>query len=380
MAFTNRKPPVYKNEGYRHEKQTHRMSMTNILYRLFKQLLGGTETALKHRLSTATTSLRLTLVAAAVPVLVMFSSCYNPATDTPDAWDLTKKQIDSISFSTSHHYSQGYNFMVKRDSMRLVCEPPDELPFDSVTFQRGDRVVVADIMAMPGDSVDSVWVKIARDQITQGWVRECDLLAGVEPDDYISQFIDTFSNTHLLIFLSLFGVVSAIYGLRLLFKRKAHIVHFNDIGTFYPSLLALLVASSATLYSTIQLFAPEMWRHFYYHPTLNPFALPPSLGLFVSAVWAIVIVGLAALDEIRRKLPIGEALLYLCGLAAVCAVNYILFSISTLYYVGYPLLLVYAAFAIVRYRAGFPAQYVCGNCGERLSGKGVCPRCGAIND
>ncbi len=356
------------------------MSMTSIMDRLFKPSLRRTKTARKGLADSASVALRRPLAIVAVAVFALFSSCYNPATDTPDAWDLTKEQMDSISFSTSHHYSQGYNFVLKCDSMRLVCEPPDELPFDSVTFQRGDRVVVADIMAMPGDSIDSVWVKIARDQITQGWVRECDLLAGVEPDDYISQFIDTFSDTHLLIFLALFGVVAAIYGLRLLFKRKAHIVHFNDIGTFYPSLLALLVAYSATLYATIQLFAPEMWRHFYYHPTLNPFALPPSLGLFVSAVWAIVIVGLAVLDEIRRRLPLGEAVLYLCGLAAVCAVNYILFSISTLYYIGYPLLLAYTVFAIVRYRAGFPVQYACGNCGKRLPGKGVCPHCGALND
>ena len=356
------------------------MSMTKLLSRLFKPLASETGTVGKQRLNAAAAPLRLTLAMTIAAVLALFSSCYNPATDTPDAWDLTKKQIDSISFSTTHHYSQGYNFVVKCDKMQLVCEPPDELPFDSVTFRRGDRVVVADMMTMRGDTIDSVWVKVARDQISQGWVRECDLLDGVEPDDYISQFIDTFSNVHLLIFLSLFGVVAAIYGLRLLFKRKAHIVHFNDIGTFYPSLLALLVASSATLYSTIQLFAPETWRHFYYHPTLNPFVLPPSLGLFVSAVWAIVIVGLATLDEIRRRLPVGEAMLYLCGLAAVCAVNYILFSISTLYYIGYPLLLVYAAFAIVRYRNSIPAQYVCGNCGAKLSGKGVCPHCGAIND
>ena len=338
------------------------------------------EDARKWYLTFATMASLLRPFAMAVAVVALLSSCYNPATDTPDAWDLTKEQIDSISFSSSHHYSQGYNFVVKCDSMRLVCEQPDELPFDSVTFMRGNRVVVADIMTMPGDTIDSVWVKIARDQISQGWVRECDLLASVEPDDYISQFINTFSDTHLLVFLSLFGVVAAIYGLRLLFRRKAHMVHFNDIGTFYPSLLALLVAYSATLYATIQLFAPEMWRHFYYHPTLNPFALPPSLGLFVSAVWAIVIVGLATLDEIRRRLPLGEAALYLCGLAAMCAVNYIVFSISTLYYIGYPLLLAYTVFAIVRHRAGFPAQYECGNCGKRLPGKGVCPHCGALNE
>ena len=81
---------------------------------------------------------------------------------------------------------------------------------------------------------------------------------------------------------------------------------------------------SATLYASIQMFGPESWRHFYYHPSLNPFALPLHLGIFVSFVWAIIIV----------------------GLAAVCAVDYVVFSILTLYYVGYGLLVAYVVFAV----------------------------------
>ena len=63
------------------------------------------------------------LAAALLPWLVlllfapMLSSCYNQSSATPDAWDLTKRQIDSISFSTTHHYSQNYNFVVKADSL-----------------------------------------------------------------------------------------------------------------------------------------------------------------------------------------------------------------------------------------------------------------------
>lgn len=280
---------------------------------------------------------------------LLLSACYNPQRESTDSWDLTEKQIDSISFSTAHHYSQGYNFVVKVDSLRFGCQQPDELPFDSVTVGRGEHVVVADFMTMPADTVDSVWVKIARDQLTQGWVREKTLLGSVEPDDPISQFIDMFSDTHTLIFLSFVVFVGAIYGIRLLMRLKAPIVHFHDIGSFYPSALALLVASSATLYSSIQLFDAESWRHFYYHPSLNPFALPPQLGLFVSSVWAIVIVAIAVADELRRLLSLGQAMLYLCGLAAVCAIDYIVFSISTLYYVGYLLLAAYFVAAIWAY-------------------------------
>lgn len=311
-----------------------------------------------------------------MPLLV---SCYNHGERTPDAWNLTEQQLDSISFSTTHHYSQNYNFIVKADSLRIVCQAPDELPFDSVVIRRGDRVVVAEIMTMPDDDVDSVWVKIARDQYTQGWVRESIMLPAVEPDDPISQFIDTFSDIHLLLFLSFVVVVSAAYGLRFLLRNNARIVHFRDISSFYPTLLALLVASSAVLYASIQLFGPESWRHFYYHPSLNPFALPLHLGVFITFIWAMVIVAIAVVEDVYHRLPLSDAFLYLCGLVSVCAVDYVIFSISTLYYVGYPLLVAYFVFALRRYFRYSRVRYICGKCGAELRHKGVCPHCGARN-
>ena len=125
-------------------------------------------------------------------------------------------------------------------------------------------------------------------------------------------------------------------------------MHFNDIPSFYPTALCLLVASAAVLYSSIQLFGAETWRHFYYHPSLNPFALPFWLGLFVTSVWAIILVAIASVDDVTRHLPMGGAILYLGGLAAICAVCYVVFSINTLYYIGYPLLVAYYIFAIRR--------------------------------
>ena len=38
--------------------------------------------------------------------LILLSSCYNHGQQSPDAWDLSKQQLDSISFSTTHHYTQ----------------------------------------------------------------------------------------------------------------------------------------------------------------------------------------------------------------------------------------------------------------------------------
>ena len=68
----------------------------------------------------------------------------------------------------------------------------------------------------------------------------------------------------------------------------------------------------------------------------------------MSSVWAIVIVAIATVDDIRHRLPLGEALLYLGGMTAVCAVDYVVFSVTTLYYIGYPLLIAYFVFAIYR--------------------------------
>ena len=278
-------------------------------------------------------------------VAMLLTGCYNHGQRTPDAWDLTKQQLDSISFSTTHHYTQNYNFVVTTGSLPLADNLPD-MAFDTMYVVRGERVVVAEIQTVPTDSIDSVWVKVARDQVTQGWIRESELLKGVSPDDPISQFIDVFSNTHLLIFLALCVVVLGFYAMRRLLRRRAYIVHFNDIDSFYPTALCLLIAVSATMYASIQMFEAESWRHFYYHPSLNPFALPAHLGIFVASVWAIVIVGLATVDDVFHLLPATDAILYLAGLAAVCAVDYVVFSIFTLYYVGYGLLVAYAAFAV----------------------------------
>ena len=63
---------------------------------------------------------------------------------------------------------------------------------------------------------------------------------------------------------------------------------------------------------------------------------------------AIVIVAIATVDDVTKKLPLGAAVLYLSGLTAVCAVCYVVFSITTLYYIGYPLLIAYFVFAIKR--------------------------------
>ena len=325
----------------------------------------------------------------ALVIFFSFTSCYHRQgkSKTPSNFEMVdgKYAIDSVTtFERTHHYSQNYNFVVKSDSLMLLRQQPEELLYnlatDSIPVFCRDHLVVVDIRILKNDSNDSVWVQVARDQDTFGWVHETVLLKETVPDDPISQFISIFSDVHLLIFLVIIVVIGVSYLLHGMFVKNAKVVHFNDICSFYPTLLALIVATSATFYSSIQLFAPDIWRCFYFHPSLNPFAVSGILSIFLLSVWLLVIVCIATIDDVYHKLEFGEATLYLCGLAGICAANYIIFSVLTLYYIGYLLLGIYIAFAIHIYYKKNIYNYVCGNCGARMNKKGQCPKCGAWNE
>ncbi len=317
-------------------------------------------------------------------MVMLLMGCYHKSTHHSDAMlPISRAQIDSLHFYSSHHYTNNYNFVVKSDSLTLLKQQPEEvlsgLMIDTLIVKKQHHVVVADIKIMSTDTIDSVWIQLASDQHQFGWVHEKDLLPNVVPDDPISQFISTFSDTHLLIFLIIISIIAVVYWMRHLVKENAYIVHLRDIHSFYPTLLCIIVASSSTLYASIQMFAPDMWRHFYYHPTLNPFSVPFLLMIFLLSVLAMLIVGLAAIDDVRHQLPFSEAVMYLSGLLAVCATNYIIFGLSTLYYIGYVFLALYIYFALHQYFLHAHTQYICGNCGSIIQHKGRCPHCGAEN-
>lgn len=290
-------------------------------------------------------------------ILLMLSSCYhrhNSHQQHAAMVEYSDRQLDSISFSTTHHYTNKYNFLVFKDSLELMRQQPEEyisgLKVDTFAVKKNHLLVVTDIRMVPQDSIDSVWVQLAAENNDFGWVRESKLLPRVVPDDPISEFIMAFSNVHLLIFLVVIVVIAMAYLVRKVFHSNGKIVHFNDIDSPYPVTLVLLVSISAAFYGWIQSFEPEMWRHFYFHPSLNPFAVPHLLGVFLALVWAVLIVALACVDEVYHRLTFGEGLLYLGGLAGVCALDYIIFSVLSLYYIGYVLLIAYIYFAIKAYR------------------------------
>nr|WP_296087938.1 zinc ribbon domain-containing protein [uncultured Prevotella sp.] len=296
------------------------------------------------------------VVAVLLGMVFMLSSCYHRhgQRQQPAAFvEYSDRQLDSISFSTTHHYTNKFNFLVFKDSVNLIQQQPEEvlsgLEIDSFSVQKNHLLVVTDIRMVPQDSIDSVWVQLATEDNTFGWSRESNLLPRVVPDDPISEFIMTFSNVHLLIFLVIILIITLLYLVRKIFHSNGKIVHFNDIDSPYPTALVLMVSISATFYATIQTFEPEVWRQFYFHPTLNPFAVPRILGFFLASVWSILIIGLACVDEVHHRLPVGDGLLYMGGLAGVCALDYIIFSVTTLYYIGYVILIAYVYFAIRAY-------------------------------
>ena len=90
--------------------------------------------------------------------------------------EYSRKQLDSLEFADKHHYSVNYNFIVKADSINLVRQQPEEvmgrMMTDTVTVYRHDHLAVAEIRILPTDSIDSVWVQVARDQDTFGWLHE----------------------------------------------------------------------------------------------------------------------------------------------------------------------------------------------------------------
>lgn len=299
---------------------------------------------------------RKMVVCVLLGILLMFSGCYHrhsSKTQHAALVEYSDKQLDSISFSSTHHYTNKYNFCVSADSLMLIRQQPEEyvnqMRIDSFPVKKHCLLVVSDIRMIPQDKEDSVWIQLATEDYQFGWIHESRLLPRVVPDDPISQFIMTFSNVHLLIFLVIIVLIAVAYMIRKIYSKNAKIVHFNDIDSPYPTALVLMVSLSAAFYATIQTFMPEMWRHFYFHPSLNPFAVPRVLGFFLASVWSILILGLACIDEVKHRLNIGEAILYMGGLAGMCAIDYIVFSFTTLYYVGYIILVAYFWFAIKCY-------------------------------
>lgn len=249
----------------------------------------------------------------------------------------------------------------------------------SMTIVKGERLRVADIIINRADSIDSVWVKVACDEVNAGWIRETELLSHARPDSPISTFIIQFSDIRLIFGITILTLCLAAFVLQTWRRARFRIVHLNDIPSFYPTLFCIAVSLSATVYESVHHFAPETWDAYYFHPTLNPFALPRVMSFFVLSVWSLVIIFVAVIDDLLRQHKIVNSLSYFISLMAISMLVYLFFTITVQLYVGYLLLPVYWYFAIRQHLRHNIPRYVCGKCSTPMLNKGRCKHCGAIN-
>lgn len=333
---------------------------------------------------------------AVLPALLSFTSCHYPKEN--DGWNMDgTTYIDSATFIRTHHYWINTNF-VATDSFKLMSRAPF---FPSLTYtadsqyvvNRSDLLVVEDIKADTSlsSSAVKIWLKVAgvkdlesdtsTTRIVSGWIQENHFLKDVSPNYPISKMIIGFSNMR-------FKIISCTVALFLLMliglsasRKKISLVHFNDIDSLYPTLFCMAISGEAVIYQSIQVFIPDTWTEYYFHPTLNPFnpRLPLIMSLLISSVWFTIVVGIATLDELRRKIQWPYLFGYVVGLATLSLTLYMVFAVVCPVWVSYPLLLAYWIFAIVRYRRFGAKAYLCGNCGRPIGHSGVCPYCGAMN-
>ena len=116
---------------------------------------------------------------------------------------------------------------------------------------------------------------------------------------------------------------------RMLRRQPARRRGLAAVDSLYPLLLCLLMACCATLYESMQVFVPDTWEHFYYNPTLSPLHVPGVLSLFLLSFWLFIIVLVATVDVLFRRLPFVQALYALLGLSAACICCYFFFILTT---------------------------------------------------
>ncbi|MDR0893197.1 MAG: zinc ribbon domain-containing protein [Mediterranea sp.] len=311
-----------------------------------------------------------------VACLLSLSGCRYQMPDLSSP-SLSQESRDSLATLYSRNYTLDTNLEVVTDSISLECLPIKDT---YIVLHRGDRVVVADFAVHPADTIDSLWVKLAHTQEAQGWIRQCDFKRSFVPTDSLSEAIYLFSGTHASYFVIFCALFVGAYLFRVFRRKQLKMVYFNDIDSLYPLSLCLLMAFSATIYETMQVFVPDTWEHFYYNPTLSPFRVPGILSLFLLTLWGFVIFLLAALEDIFHQLRPATAFFYLLGLGAGCIFCYFFFIFTTYIYIGYLFLALFVAVYVGRVHRSFTYRYRCGKCGAKLKEKRVCPYCGAIND
>ena len=115
------------------------------------------------------------LVAIVLMISMILSGCYQHGAKNyqlPQAFHMNERLMDSLSFFSTHHYTNNYNFVVKADSLPLIRQLPEEtlngMQIDTFSVKKGEHLVVADIRIVPQDSIDSVWVQLGTEKFRFG--------------------------------------------------------------------------------------------------------------------------------------------------------------------------------------------------------------------
>lgn len=254
---------------------------------------------------------------------------------------LTPQQVDSLIFRVEHHYTINSNFIVKSDSLMLLPREGD-LMQDTCFVYDGDLVAVA----ATSWQTDTLWVKVAHDQKTMGWIPEQELLRGVTPADDISVLLDVLTGSRS-VWMSLLAAIGIVL---LVVRRERSIIvsasSTRQMRSPYPHLFLALVALMAALYASIQNFVPEFWQEYYFHPTLNPLILPPVMALLMTIVWLVVLTTIAVIDEIYHNFYFSDGVAFFLELMGIGMVVYLIVGWTTLYYIGYIILIAFLALLI----------------------------------
>lgn len=284
---------------------------------------------------------------------------------------LTQEQADSLEFRLKHHYTNNFNFQVKADSLILVPQA-DEMA-DTCTVMRGDIIAVAKIKKQN----DTIWVKVARDQLTMGWVAEPDLLDAATPDDGISVIIDRLTGTRAIWMSSLLalGIIAIlIYSRRHKWKR----ITINGSGE--ALMLMLTVLGMAVIYTHIQTYSPEFWLEYYFHPTLNPLILPGIMSLLLTLAWAVVIIYVAFLISVYHNFYFVPGMKFIFQITGISMLLYLLVSLTSTFigwYTALALAIIIAITIITVYVRFLRHRYQCPVCGTLVHDKDTCPECGS---
>lgn len=305
---------------------------------------------------------------------------------------LTQEQADSLEFRLKHHYTNNFNFRIKVDTLILIPRA-DELS-DTCIVMLNDIIAVAKIKT----DNDTVWVKVARDQLTMGWVTEEELLNSSTPDDGISVVIDRLTGTRTIWMSSLLILgILALFFIR--HKKSVKYIHSrlhgkeatepHQIlpaikerkwsGIFEYPLMLLITCTLAAIYTGIQAHAPEFWQEYYFHPTLNPLILPGIMSVLLTLAWLLVISFVSIIIDvynhyyfipgIKRILEVTGAAMFIYLLISVTS-NLISWTAALILAILIFTAVTYIYFRFIRHR------YQCPVCGTRLHNKGTCPECG----